>query len=297
VVAAGSQQEDVKRLEIDTRRGAGRPVLLVVLVVLALLITTVWYREGDSGPLHATRRAVLTVTEPFAVAGNVIASPLRALGNWVSGSAESQSDYNELKKQNLDLKQRLAALTEAKLQNDRIQALVSFASTQGLKSVGANVIGRPTDAWDGSITIDRGSSAGVRVGDPVVAAGGLLGQVVVVGVWDAKVRLITAQDSGVSVLVQRTRAEGIVQGSVDRSLSLDFVAKTSVPVRGDVLVTSGLGGVYPKGIVVGEVTDVSSQQADVFPQVAVASRVALDSVEEVLVLTGGSASAGVGGGE
>ena len=70
-----------------------------------------------------------------------------------------------------------------------------------------------------------------------------------------------------SVLVQRTRANGVVRGSLDGKLRLDFVDKAKMPVRGDVLVTSGLGGVYPKGIVVGEVTDVSSPQADLYPEV------------------------------
>lgn len=287
----------MKRLEIDTRRGTGRPVLLVVLVVAALLVTTLWYREGDGGPLHVTRRAVLTVTEPFSIVGSALTSPMRAVGAWISGAAVSRSDYIALEKQNVDLKQRLADLTEAKLENDRIKALVAFSSAQNLKSVGARVIGRATDSWDGSILVDRGSSNGVRSGDPVIAAGGLVGQVVEVAAWSAKVRLITAVDSGVSVLVQRTRAAGFVRGSVDRTLSLNFVAKTQAPQRGDVLITSGLGGVYPKGIVVGEVTDVTSQQADLYPTVAVASRVPLDGVEEVLVLTGANTTATLGGGE
>ena len=288
----------MKRLEIDTRRGAGRPVLLVVLVVLALFATTLWYREGTGGPLHTTRRFLQAASQPFAVAGSAITSPVRALGTWLSNATTSRSDYEALKRQNLDLKQRLADLTEAKAQNDRIAALVAFPSAKGLKSVGANVIGRPTDSWEGSILIDRGTNDGVATGDPVIAAGGLLGEVIDVTAWNAKVRLISAVDSGVSVLVQRTRAGGIVRGAVESALTLAILDKTKLPVRGDVLITSGLGGVYPKGIVVGEVTDVSSQQADLYPQVSVASRVALGTVEEVIVLTGSqTSSAQAGGGE
>jgi len=288
----------VKRLEIDTRRGAGRPILLVGLVVAALVLTTLWYREGTGGPLHSMRRGIVVVSQPFAAAGSVITAPIRAVSTWLSGLGTSRGDYEALKVQNLELKQRLASLEEAKLENERIRALVDFAKAQDLKTIGAGVIGRPTDSRQRSILIDRGAGSGVKVGDAVIAAGGLVGQVVEVSPWGARVRLITDSDSGVSVLVQRTRANGIVRGSIQGPLQLEFVDKNLAPVRGDVLLTSGLGGVYPKDIVVGEVTDVSSQQVDLFPTITVASRVDIDRIEEVLVIMGvSSTSSQPGGGE
>jgi rod shape-determining protein MreC len=168
-----------------------------------------------------------------------------------------------------------------------------------MKKVGATIIARPTDSWDGTVLIGRGTSSGVRIGDPVIAAGGLLGQVVEVTAFDAQVRLITAQDSGVSVIVQRNRAPGIVKGAVDRSLSLDFVDKSKTPKVGDMLLTSGLGRVFPADLIVGQVTGVSSSRTDLFPEVSVASLIDLDDVEEVLVLTGTvpTASGQGGGGE
>lgn len=288
----------MKRLEIDTRRGAGRPLLLVGLVVAALIVTTLWYREGDAGPLHVLRRGVVAVSQPFAVAGTFVTTPIRATGGWLGGLGASRGDYDALKAQNLDLKQRLAALEEAKLENERIRALVDFASTQDLKTVGARVIGRPTDTRQRSILIDRGTGSDVEKGDAVIAAGGLVGQVVDVTPWSARVLLITDADSGVAVLVQRTRVNGIVRGSIQGPLQLEFVGKSAAPVIGDVLLTSGLGGVYPKDIVVGEVTEVSAQQTDLFTSITVASRVDIERIEEVLVIVGSaSASSQPGGGE
>ncbi len=288
----------MKRLEIDTRRGAGRPLLLVCLIVAALIVTTLWYREGDGGPLHVLRRGVVAVSQPFAVAGTFVTAPIRAIGGWLGGLGTSRSDYEALKAQNLDFKQRLAALEEAKLENERIRALVAFASTQDLKTVGARVIGRPTDTRQRSILIDRGTGSGVEQGDAVIAAGGLVGQVVEVTPWSARVLLITDADSGVAVLVQRTRVNGIVRGSIQGPLQLEFVGKSAAPVIGDVLLTSGLGGVYPKDIVVGEVTEVSAQQTDLFTSITVASRVDIERIEEVLVIVGSaSASSQPGGGE
>ena len=274
----------MKRLEIDTRRGAGRPFVLAALVVVALIVTTMWYREGDSGPVHGTRRALVAVSEPFAAVGTWVATPFRSVGGWFGGLGVDRSAYDTLKAQNLELKQRLAALEEAKLENDRIRQLVDFAKAQNLPTVGATVIGRPTDSLQRSILIDRGSSSGVARGDSVIASGGLVGQVVEVTPWSAQVRLITDSASGVSVLVQRTRANGIVRGTLEGPLSMDFVEKKFAPVVGDVLLTSGLGGVYPKGIVVGEVTTVATPSTDLFPVITVASRVDIDHMEEVLVI-------------
>ncbi len=288
----------MKRLEIDTRRGAGRPLVLVALIVAALIVTTLWYREDSGGFLHGLRRGVIAVSEPFAVAGTWVTTPFRAVGNWMSSTGVNRSDYTALQAQNVELKQRLAALEEAKLENDRIQQLVDFAKAQDLPTVGARVIERPTDSRQRTIMIDRGSSSGVVRGDAVIAAGGLVGQVVEVAPWSAQVRLITDSSSGVAVLVQRTRVNGIIRGTLDGPLELQFVDKKTAPVVGDVLLTSGLGGVYPKGIVVGEVTSVTSLQSDLFPVISVNSRVDIGRIEEVLVLKAVSgASSQVGGGE
>jgi rod shape-determining protein MreC len=210
----------------------------------------------------------------------------------------NSADYAALKDKSLKLEEQVAALQEAKLENDRIRALVDFAAAQKLPTIGARIIGRPTDSRQRIILIDRGTSSGVKRGDTVIAAGGLVGQVVEVTPYDAQVRLVSDSSSGVTALVQRTRVNGIVRGALDGPLLFEFVQPELAPVVGDVLITSGLGGVYPKGIVVGDVTAVSAPQSDLYPTISVASRVDIDRIEEVLVITGESASTTQpGGGE
>jgi rod shape-determining protein MreC len=288
----------MKRLEIDAPRGTGRPVVLVVALIVALAVTTLWFREGTNGPVHSARRAVMFVSEPFAMVGSLVTSPLRAGGQWLGNVTVGRAEFARMKAQNADLKRRLTDTTERLLQLQRTAGLVSWVQKNpSLKTVGATIIARPVDSWSGTVLIDRGTTGGVRIGDPVVVAAGLLGQVVETTAFDSQVRLITAQDSGISVIIQRNRARGIVKGSVDRSLSLDFVDKSAMPKVGDVLLTSGLGRVFPMDIIVGEVTGVSAPRADLFPDVAVASRIDLDDVEEVVVITGAPpAVTGVGAG-
>jgi rod shape-determining protein MreC len=262
------------------------PLLLAVLLVASLVLITVYYRESDAGLLHRARSSTLGVTAPLARAGEAAARPFRAVGGWLSGLTVSKKELERLKEQNDELRARLAELEEARQENDRLRQLVAFAEEQRLTQLGARVIGRPTSAWEGAIVIDRGSADGVRPGMPVIAPQGLVGQIETVSVHSSRVRLLTDEQSGVAAMVQRTRALGVVRGSIDRVLTMEYVDKAKMPRVGDVIITSGLGGVYPKGIVVGDVIQVDARRADLYPRIVVRSRVPIDELEEVLIVLG-----------
>jgi len=268
----------------DKQTKRGNVGLLVVLVVLSLVLVTVHFRESDAGPLHSLRRGVAVVAAPVSRVGEGIAVPFRAVGDWFSGLGVSRSEVDALRRQNDELRARLAELEEARQENERLRALVDFADERKFTQLGARVIGRPSSTWEGVIAIDRGTADGVRAGMPVLAAQGLVGQIVETAAHSSRVRLITDQQSGVAGMLQSSRVEGIVQGSIDRTLSLNFVSKDSTPTVGDVVITSGIGGVYPKGLVIGDVTAVDSRRADLYPRITLASRVPVDALEEVLVL-------------
>lgn len=278
---------------LETRKGS--PVLLVVLIVLALVATSLYSREGEAGPLHGMRRGLLFLTTPFAVAGDWAARPFEAVGSWFGGLSVDRSQMATLRQQNAEMRASLATAEEQRQENLRLRALLKLPDTLRATSVASRIIGRPTDSWEGSILVDRGTADGVRVGTPVVAAQGLLGQVVVAGLHSSKVRLITDQSSGVSVLVQSSRATGVVRGSVEGQLTLQFYDGLALPKAGDVLITSGLGGAYPKGLVVGDVSQVTPDPAGLQPTIVVTSRVPLQDIEEVLVLVGAQPSQVVGG--
>lgn len=266
----------------------GNPRLLIILIVLSLALVTLYFREGDSGPLHATRSVVLEVTAPIARAGTAIASPFRSAGAFIEGIGVSRNRLRALEEQNEELRARLAELEEARQENERLRALVEFAEERKLAKLGAQVIRRPVSIWEGVIVVDRGSEDGVEPGMPVIAAQGLVGQVAEVSPHSATVRLLTDQQSGVAAMVQSTRATGVLRGSVSGQLSLDFIDREMLPVVGDVVITSGLGGVYPTGIVVGDVTVVDDRRGELYPRVVVESRVPVDRIEEVFILVGAS---------
>jgi len=261
-----------------------RPGWLILLVALSIVIITVWYRESDAGPLHRFRGGVQAATAPVSAGGEIVTRPVRGLFAWASDLGVSRSQLEQLRDQNQRLRARVAELEEDRLENERLRGLVQLAQAQDLDAVAARVIGRPTNSWEGVITIDRGSADGIAVGMPVVGAVGLLGQTVSVAPNSARVRLITDQRGGVAALVQRSRAEGVVRGSIEGDLTMDFVSTETTVRAGDVVVTSGIGGVYPKGLVIGEVTAVERLENSLYQAIELEPTAQLSGLEEVLVV-------------
>lgn len=260
--------------------------ILAALLVIAFILITLYFREGPTGPLHSTRRTVQAALVPVSRSGYVLTSPLRTFGTWVANLSTSREDLEALRAQNEEMRQTIAGLEEARQENERLRELVGFVETRDLEVLGAHVIGRPATLWEGLITIDRGTAEGVEPGMPVLSASGLIGQTVDVTRHSARVRLITDQRSGVAAILQATRAEGILRGSIDGALSLEFVSRETTVTLGDVVLTSGMGGVYPKGLLIGEVSDVRLSDADLHPHIQVRPSVALTGLEEVVVLVG-----------
>jgi rod shape-determining protein MreC len=258
---------------------------LVLFLVLSVILTTVWFREGDNGPLHKVRVGVQTVTTPLGNAGKWATTPMRRFGSWVMDLGVSRSQLQTLRDQNETLRARVVELEEARLENDRLKALIGEVSKNGYSGIGAAVIGLPENTYDQVIVLNKGSSDGVSMNVPVVTSRGLLGQIIEVGPTYSKVRLITDQKSGVAALIQRDRLPGVIRGSLAAELTLDFVDMDAKVIPGDVVLTSGLGGIYPKGLVIGEVTDVSNGVNTLFKTISVRPANTLANLEEVLVLT------------
>lgn len=275
-----------------------KPTLVISLVVASLVLTTMWFREGDRGPVHRLQNAMQAMAAPAEVTGEFVTRPIRGVVRWAEDLGVSRSELETLRAQNTKLRERVAGLEEARLENARLRALAGFVQQGQVKPLLARVIGRPENSWEGVVTIDKGTADGVRASMPVVAAGGLLGQTTRVTGHTAKVRLISDQGSGVASIIQSSRAEGVVRGSIQGALNLDFVNRDATVKPGDVVITSGLGGVYPKGLLVGEVTKVANTPAGLYQSISVAPSADLKGLEEVLVLTGATpAQLQVGSGE
>jgi rod shape-determining protein MreC len=259
--------------------------LVAVMVVVSILCITLWMREGPSGPLHKTRVGIQTVTTPLARVGHFATSPIRRWTSTVDLGGLSEEDAKTLYTQNVELRQRVIDLEEKLLELQQLEELLEAQQNPDYKVVTAQVIGIPVNAYAQVITINKGADAGFKVSMPVVGPNGLLGQIESVGKNFSKVRLITDIESGVACMLQRTRTPGIATGSLSGTLTLEFIANEAEVLSGDVVVTSGMGGIYPEGLVVGEVLDAILGVSSLYQTIRVTPANDARIVEQVRVLT------------
>ena len=264
---------------------SGVPRSLVVLTVVSLALFVVGAREGDSGLLHGVRGVFQTVATPVRYVGSLVASPVSGLGNVFGNLTADTETLSELTAENEQLKSQVAKLSEYEEEAKTLTELLQLKNQYNLTSTAARVVSKSTDSWTSTITIDKGSASGLAVGMPVTTSTGVVGQVSECGLTTATVRLINDENSGVSAMVQSSRAQGQIQGSADGSLRMTLVRSDQTVAAGDIIITSGLGGVYPKGLPIGTVTNVTKSSGSMYYDITVEPLASVDALEEVLVIT------------
>jgi rod shape-determining protein MreC len=232
------------------------------------------------------KSVVETAVTPIRVAGSFIATPVIMLSDFFEDVTTDAAVVDELRNQNEELQSLVMRMEEYRQENERLSDLLELKEAYNLESVGARVISTSSDSWNRVITINKGSVAGLSVGMPVLSANGLIGQIESVSLYSSVVRLIVDEGSGVAAFLQTSRVDGVLSGSLDGVLYLDFVPLDVTVEPGDTVITSGTGGVYPKGIPIGEVTAVRNAPSDVYQTIIVRPISRVTSYEEVLVITG-----------
>src|SRR5262245_9690712 len=251
-------------------------------LVLSLYILTAAARgqlkNDPIGPL------LLWIIRPLQLAAQATTNWIQDIRNNYSTLAGYRSENEKLRERIQELEVEKNQLLEAEATNRRLQQILEFRSQLPIGSLTASIIADSASTWFKSCLLDKGSADGVRKGLAVVTPFGVVGQVVAVTARTAEVLLLTDPNSGVDVLVQRTRARGIVSGSLDNGTILKYVKRSEDIQEGDRLVTSGLDGVFPKGVVVGAVTKVRKQTLGLFQHIEVMPAVNLERTEEVLIV-------------
>lgn len=195
------------------------------------------------------------------------------------------TENEKLREKILELEAQKNRLLEAEATNLQLRELLEFRSQLPSRSVTAAVIGNSASTWFHSFILDRGSADGVLKGMAVVSPVGVVGQVVAVSSRSAKVLLIIDPSSGVDVIVQRNRARGIVSGSLDKGPIMKHVQRSEDIQEGDRLITSGLDGIFPKGLLVGTVAKARRKNFGLFQYVGVTLAANPSRIEEVLVVS------------
>lgn len=267
----------------DASAGAG--TLAAILVALSLVFFTVSARDDGSGFFGQVRSAVQVVVSPVQLLGSMVTSPFTGLSNVFRNLTAGEQTLAELKSENERLAARNVELEEAQLSAQRLQELLELRDTYSLQSMAARVIAGSGDSWTDSVIIDHGTSSGLAVGMPVANETGAVGQIIQCTATTSTVRLLADEASSVSAMLQESRAQGMLQGGVDGTLRLSMIRTDQQVQPGDVVVTSGLGGVFPKGLPLGKVATVESRPGESYYQIVVEPFSRVGNLEEVLVIT------------
>ncbi|MBI5304444.1 MAG: rod shape-determining protein MreC [Chloroflexi bacterium] len=263
-------------------------VLFVVIAFLALLL----YQTGQLAPaqdlalgwIQPLLRGALGITQSAENVTGTLAdvatlqAEVKRLQGLVNASEIQRVRVRELENENTQLRQQL----RYKQSNPDFDLLGAAVLEREIDL--ARVIGRDPSNLARFIIIDQGSAEGVKVGMPVVTPEGLVGRVTATGAHWAKALLITDPSSSVNAVVQSTRATGITQGDVNGNVIIKYVPQGEAIKPGDLILTSGMGGNFPKRLVIGQVTEVHKRDIELFQEAAIKPTVDFTRLEFVLIL-------------
>lgn len=212
------------------------------------------------------------------------------LGRGVAGLWNQYVGLIGVARQNRRLRARVRELQRASIHqqelermNRRLKRLLALQRRLPTAAIAAQVTARDASVWFQSLTLDKGESDGVHPGMPVMAPEGAVGVIASASAHASRVLLLTDPNSGIDVLVQRSRVRGIVSGILDEGTVLKYVKRSEDVRVGDFVVASGMDGVFPKGLPVGRVTRVSRKDRGLFLYAEVAPVANADRLEEVVV--------------
>lgn len=260
-------------------------LFLGVLLVLSLVFMTVYSQEDEEGFFHTIQSNVSGAFVPLKFVGGAVGAGTDSVGTTIENASASSDDIASLRAYSEELLEEIAKLEEYRQEAQRYAALLELKDSYDLETISARVISRSSNAWERVISIDKGTEDGIVTGLPVMGTSGIVGQVISTTAHSSDIRLITDSQSGVSVLIQSNREEGIVRGSLEGLLYLDSISADVQVQVGDVIVTSGLGGSYFRGLMVGIVVRVEENQGGLTRKIVVSPNSDARPLEEVLVVT------------
>jgi len=246
-----------------------RRAVLGLLVAASLILVTASFGDG----LRSIERGALEVLGPIQEGASSVLKPLRDAAGWVGDTLDAKGEVEDLREERDELRRELIEARAAAQQNRQLRAMLDMDRRLSLDEQGlveARVYGRSPTVWYSTITVNKGTSDGVREGDPVINGAGLVGVVRIASGSSAQVRLITDDDSGVSAKINESGAAGILETEVGApdDLRLSMLGRNDDAREGQTIVTAGTTSprypsYFPEGVPIGRVTDVDQDEGTV----------------------------------
>lgn len=280
---------------LDSKVVRRRRAALAVFLTLSIGMLTAYFGESGGGVFHTLQKGAQEAFAPLETGASRALKPVRDLFGWVGDTFDAKGENEDLRAENEDLRMRLAEAAAAVRDGRQLRGIADLRDAEGFPAgtdpLTARVIGRSPVVWYSTITIDKGSSDGVREDQPVIASGGLVGKVTRVTGGTAQVTLITDASSAVSAQVMPAGADGIVLPQLGKpdDLLLDYIDRDARVTEGTIVATSGFtsrraASRFPRGIAIGRVTRVDADELDQFQRVHIEPAADMRSIDIVQVL-------------
>ena len=266
----------------------GRKIAALIFVFVSVFCLVFFAARGRF-ETPAANKGIGLILSPFQNAVSWVGDKIVFVKTTVDDIMNVHEQNEALQAEVKELRAKNLAANEFEAENQRLRALLGYKeSATQFDLVAARVIGREAASWSSTIVINRGSMDGIANDMAVVTAMGLVGHISEAGLNSSKVQLILDPRSSVGTLIQRpeSRVAGIVEGDINDPTMPRMVniPKNSDVIVGDVVVTSGFGGVYPKGIVVGKIKDIQNEESGLLKYGVIETTVNFQKLEDVAII-------------
>ena len=256
-------------------------IILIVIIILCLVIVTVSYRQSEL--VQSIKAKTVDFLKPVQEKLISFFNPITRFFNSLRDYINLRDKYLKLQVENSELRRAYSENINLKVENDALRKLLEMELRKVYTTIPAKVIGYYENKWQSEVILNVGNNDGVLEGMAVVNEDGLVGRVIVAGNNSCNVRLINDPRSNVGIRILSSRKLGIIQGSQDRKISLNYILKEEPVFKGDIVITSEYGN-FPAEILVGRVSEVSENADDPYKSIEIESFVDFKKIEYVMVI-------------
>lgn len=256
-------------------------IATVLLLTALVVLTYSALRLSETGLL---RKIVLETAAPLEDAINIPLKSLHEVWKRYLFLVGLEDENRRLRHDNALLNEQLNLYREGYQEGVRLRTLLSIKENFKHRAVVARVIDNDRTTLFKTLLINKGTAEGLRVGLPVLADRGVVGRIIETSWHASRVLLLIDENSNIDALIQRSRAQGILQGAGPAGCNLKYISRVEDVQAGDVVLSSGLAGVFPKGLLLGVITGASRREGGLFQKIDVAPAVDFGKLEEVLAL-------------
>jgi rod shape-determining protein MreC len=257
--------------------------IFLLFIILSLVVVFYQNKDIENGKSNTVENIFSYVTVPLQKLIKNIEEKLSLLLSTFKKNKEILEENNKLKERIALIQKENETMKEIVEENKRLREILDFKGTLQVETLPARVIGREPNSWFLSIIIDRGSINGIKKDMVVIDSNGLIGRIIVVTPSTSKVMLITDNESAVPSLIKETRDSGINYGT-GHMCEMRYIGSNADIKTGYTVETSGLGKIYPKGIIIGKITNLYQSSDKLFRTGEIVPSVKFDSLENVLII-------------